>query len=61
MFTRLLSEMTDVPISPCRGTGGEGRRLSGTMHDKNKEPLGLQGKVADPYCVSFMPGQRLFH
>lgn len=48
------------PLAPI-GASGEERRLSGTMHDKNKEPLGSQGKVAHPYCVSFETGQRLLH
>lgn len=44
------------PLAPigASGVGEEGEeesRLSGTTHDKNKEPRGWQGKVAHPYCV----------
>lgn len=54
MFTGLLSQMTDVPISPhrgIRGGGGGGGGEPALRHDKNKEPRGWQGKVAHPYCV----------
>lgn len=59
VFTWLLLEMTDVPISPCLGIRGMGGGAGSPCTEIT--PLGLQRKVTDQYCVSFRLCQRLFH